>query len=201
MSRGIWATTKSNEKKLDRAYREGGAVYLVFSIQGSGSFQGYAKMVSEVTKEICADFSSSNLGGTFAIQWICKGDIPFQFTQELTNPWNENKKVQISRDSQELEPSVGAALCSLWNQLEQPYRVQQPQQQAVSSGVEYQVEPLVTLPQGQLDPTQGYAVIDGQAPAQVLNANSFLYSCQYQSLFYTETKLPLRSPFTICEKV
>lgn len=164
MSRGIWATTRSNEKKLDRAYREGATVYLIFSIQGSGSFQGYAKMISEVSNEMCPDFGSSNLGGIFSIQWICKGDIPFHFTQDLTNPWNENKKVQISRDSQELEPSVGAALCALWNQLEQPYNFQQSQEQAVPSGVEYQGEQIVTLQQAQ----QAYAVMDGQTQAQVM---------------------------------
>ena len=168
MSRGIWATTKSNERKLDRAFRDCGDVILIFSIQGSGSFQGYAKMVSEVTAETCADFGSSNLGGTFAIQWICKGGIPFQFTQELTNPWNENKKVQISRDSQELEPSVGAALCSLWNQLEQPCSMSPVPQQAVQSGVDFQVEPIAPLPQPQVDPTQAYAVIDGPTQGQVM---------------------------------
>ena len=164
MSRGIWATTRSNEKKLDRAFHDGAAIYLIFSIQGSGSFQGYAKMVSEVSNEMCPDFGSSNLGGIFSIQWICKGDIPFHFTQDLTNPWNENKKVQISRDSQELEPTIGAALCSLWNQLEQPYGFQQSQEQVVASGVEYQGEPMVTLQQAQ----QAYAVMDGQTQAQVM---------------------------------
>ena len=173
MSRGIWATTRSNEKKLDRAYREGSTVFLIFSIQGSGCFQGYAKMVSEVSNEAYPEFGSSNLGGIFAIQWICKGDIPFQFTQDLTNPWNENKKVQISRDSQELEPSVGAALCSLWNQMEQPYDVQQPQVPPVASRIEYQEEPLVALSQAQLDPPQAYAVMDGQAQPQVMLNTSY----------------------------
>ena len=164
MSRGIWATTKSNERKLDRAYGDGGNVYLIFSIQGSGNFQGYAKMVSEVTEKICSDFGSVNLGGTFSIQWICKGDIPFQFTQELTNPWNENKKVQISRDGQELEPSVGAALCSLWDQVGQPLAMQQQQ---LTPGAEYQVDAIPGMQTAQLDPAQAYAVVEGQPQAQV----------------------------------
>jgi len=174
-------------KKLDCAFREGSSVFLIFSIQGSGSFQGYAKMVSEVSNEICPDFGSANLGGIFAIQWVCRGDIPFQFTQDLTNPWNENKKVQISRDSQELEPSVGAALCSLWNQIEQPYHTQQPQQQqqAVPAGVEYQGEQLVTIQQAQLDPAQAYAVIDGQAQAQV-----FMTDGQQPGAIYRPTYAP-----------
>ena len=31
------------------------------------------------------------------------------------NPWNDNKKVQISRDAQEVEPKVGQALVDLWS--------------------------------------------------------------------------------------
>ena len=181
MSRGIWATTKSNEKKLDRAYRDGGSIYLIFSIQGSGHFQGYAKMVSKVTDKPCSDFGSINLGGTFSVQWIQKGDLPFQFTQELTNPWNENKKVQISRDGQELEPSVGAALCSLWNQFGQPMGMNpQPTGQP---GVDYQMEPLMSIPQTQLESPTPYAVMDGQPQAQVL-INSSLKLRIFEPRFY-----------------
>lgn len=37
--KGIWSTTPSNERKLNRAFWESSTVYLVFSVQGSGHFQ------------------------------------------------------------------------------------------------------------------------------------------------------------------
>ncbi|XP_057292313.1 3'-5' RNA helicase YTHDC2-like [Hydractinia symbiolongicarpus] len=115
--RNIWATTKNNEKKLDRAFRESDSVYLIFSVQGSGHFQGVAKMKTNISNRFCDDFGSSNLGGVFDVEWISKEDIAFQHTQHLTNPWNDNKKVQISRDAQEVEPSVGEQLCKLWEHM------------------------------------------------------------------------------------
>jgi len=112
--RNIWATTKSNEKRLNRAFNISDEVFLIFSIQGSGHFQGVAKMMSSISDKCCDDFGSSNLGGVFEVEWLYKEEIPFQFTQHLTNPWNDNKKVQISRDAQEVEPVVGADLVLLW---------------------------------------------------------------------------------------
>lgn len=84
-------------------------------MQGSGRFQGVAKMVSAPGDEYCEDFGSANLGGVFDIEWIHQKDVPFQGTQHLVNPWNDNKKVQISRDAQEVEPKVGQALVDLWS--------------------------------------------------------------------------------------
>jgi len=103
-----------NEKRLHRAFKESEQVFLVFSVQGSGRFQGVAKMVSNIGDKFCEDFGSANLGGVFDIEWIHQDDVPFQATQHLVNPWNDNKKVQISRDAQELEPNVGKALVDLW---------------------------------------------------------------------------------------
>ncbi|XP_062409624.1 3'-5' RNA helicase YTHDC2 [Sardina pilchardus] len=115
--RGIWSTTPSNELKLNRAFQESSLVFLVFSVQGSGHFQGYARMVSEIGQERCQDWGSSGLGGVFSVEWIRKDSLPFQCTYQLLNPWNDNKKVQISRDGQELEPQAGAQLLQLWERL------------------------------------------------------------------------------------
>jgi hypothetical protein len=51
------------------------------------------------------------------VEWIRKESLPFQFAHHLLNPWNDNKKVQISRDGQELEPQVGEQLLQLWERL------------------------------------------------------------------------------------
>ncbi|CAJ0958137.1 unnamed protein product [Ranitomeya imitator] len=98
--KGIWSTTPSNECKLNRAFWECSTVYLVFSVQGSGHFQGFARMCSEIGQEKSKDWGSITLGGVFKVEWIRKDSVPFQNTHHLLNPWNENKKVQISRDGQ-----------------------------------------------------------------------------------------------------
>ncbi|XP_072550527.1 3'-5' RNA helicase YTHDC2 isoform X2 [Salminus brasiliensis] len=115
--RSIWSTTTNNEHKLNRAFQESSMVFLIFSVQGSGHFQGYARMSSEIGSERCQDWGSSGLGGVFKVEWIRKESLPFQFTHQLFNPWNDNKKVQISRDGQELEPQAGGQLLQLWDRI------------------------------------------------------------------------------------
>ncbi|KAG8598146.1 hypothetical protein GDO81_002511 [Engystomops pustulosus] len=115
--KGIWSTTPSNERKLNRAFCESNAVYLVFSVQGSGHFQGFARMCSEIGQEKCQDWGSISLGGVFKVEWIRRESLPFQLAHNLLNPWNDNKKVQISRDGQELEPQVGEQLLLLWERI------------------------------------------------------------------------------------
>ncbi|XP_072716463.1 3'-5' RNA helicase YTHDC2 [Ciconia boyciana] len=115
--KGIWSTTPSNERKLNRAFWESSMVYLIFSVQGSGHFQGFARMASEIGCEKSQDWGSTGFGGVFKVEWIRKESIPFQFAHHLLNPWNDNKKVQISRDGQELEPQVGEQLLQLWDRI------------------------------------------------------------------------------------
>ncbi|XP_075692702.1 3'-5' RNA helicase YTHDC2 isoform X3 [Rhinoderma darwinii] len=115
--KGIWSTIKSNERKLNRAFWESSTVYLVFSVQGSGHFQGFARMCSEIGQEKSQDWGSPSLGGVFKVEWIRKESLPFLRAHHLLNPWNYNKKVQISRDGQELEPLVGKQLLLLWDRV------------------------------------------------------------------------------------
>lgn len=115
--KGIWSTTPSNERKLNRAFWESSAVYLVFSVQGSGHFQGFARMLSEIGREKSQEWGSTSLGGVFKVEWIRRENLPFQYAHHLLNPWNDNKKVQISRDGQELEPQIGEQLLLLWDRV------------------------------------------------------------------------------------
>lgn len=114
--KGMWSTTPSNERKLNGAFWES-LVYLIFSVQGSGHFQGFARMGSSIGCEKSQDWGSAGFGGVFKVEWIRKESIPFQFAHHLLNPWNDNKKVQMSRDGQELEPQVGEQLLQLWDHI------------------------------------------------------------------------------------
>uniref|UniRef100_A0A8C6WK60 RNA helicase n=1 Tax=Neogobius melanostomus TaxID=47308 RepID=A0A8C6WK60_9GOBI len=113
--KGIWSTTPSNESKLSKAYLENKLIILIFSIQGSGQFQGYARMTSVISRESCQDWGLMGLGGVFTVEWIHKESLPFHCTQHILNPWNDNRKVQISRDGQELEPQTGSQLLLMWD--------------------------------------------------------------------------------------
>ncbi|XP_061836673.2 3'-5' RNA helicase YTHDC2 isoform X1 [Nerophis lumbriciformis] len=111
--KGIWSTVPSNETNLTKALQDN-EVILIFSVQGSGHFQGYARMSSTVRHTNSQDWGFMGLGGVFNVEWICKKSLPFRSTQHITNSLTDNKKVQISRDGQELDTKAGRQLLSLW---------------------------------------------------------------------------------------
>lgn len=47
---GLWATQKHNEAILDQAYRTSSEVILIFSVNKSGEFYGYARMAGRILK-------------------------------------------------------------------------------------------------------------------------------------------------------
>ncbi|XP_047950220.1 YTH domain-containing protein 1 isoform X3 [Salvia hispanica] len=118
IKKGIWATQVMNEPILEEAFQNSGKVILIFSVNMSGFFQGYAQMMSSVgwrRDNIWSQGSGKNnpWGRSFKVKWLRLQDLPFQKTLHLKNPWNEFKPVKISRDCQELPGDIGAALCEL----------------------------------------------------------------------------------------
>jgi len=97
---------------LNEAFLKSPYVILVFSVNSSGCFQGYAKMTGLVgtsTKtHIFAGF-----GRAFDIRWLRLYDLDFSEVASICNPWNEGKSVKISRDGQELPNGVGKELCGM----------------------------------------------------------------------------------------
>lgn len=57
-------------------------------------------MTSVVSQDSCQDWGLTGLGGLFSVEWIRKESLPFSRTQHILNPWNDNKRVQVSRDGQ-----------------------------------------------------------------------------------------------------
>lgn len=118
IERGIWATQVMNEPILEEAFHNSGKVILIFSVNMSGFFQGYAQMMSSVgwrRDNVWSQGSgkSNPWGRSFKVKWLQLNDLPFQKTLHLKNPLNEYKPVKISRDCQELSPDIGEALCEL----------------------------------------------------------------------------------------
>lgn len=115
---GIWATQAMNEPVLNEAFESAEKVLLIFSVNMSGHFQGYAQMVSPIGQRRASVWNETNSGanpwgGTFHVEWIRMYDLPFQKTVHLRNPLNSFKPVKISRDCQELTQDIGEALCAL----------------------------------------------------------------------------------------
>ncbi|KAL3499439.1 hypothetical protein ACH5RR_038532 [Cinchona calisaya] len=118
IKKGIWATQVMNEPILEEAFHNSGKVILIFSVNMSGFFQGYAQMMSSIgwrRDNVWSQGTGGNnpLGRTFKVKWLQLYDLPFQKTLHLKNPLNQYKPVKISRDCQELPQEIGEALCEL----------------------------------------------------------------------------------------
>ncbi|XP_013675811.1 YTH domain-containing protein 1 isoform X2 [Brassica napus] len=118
VERGIWATQVMNEPILEGAFHNSGRVVLIFSVNMSGFFQGYAEMLSPVgwrRDHIWSQGGGKNnpWGRSFKVKWLRLTELPFQKTLHLKNPLNDYKPVKISRDCQELPGDIGEALCEL----------------------------------------------------------------------------------------
>ncbi|XP_047338906.1 YTH domain-containing protein 1 [Impatiens glandulifera] len=118
---GIWATQVMNEPILEDAFHNSRRVILIFSVNMSGFFQGYAEMMSSVgwrrdTVWTQGTGSKHPWGRSFRIRWLRLHDLPFQKTLHLRNPLNGYKPVKISRDCQELPQHIGEALCDLFGE-------------------------------------------------------------------------------------
>ena len=82
-----------------------GKVILIFSVNMSGFFQGYAQMMSSVgwrRDNVWSQGSGKGnpWGRSFRVKWLQLNDLPFQKTLHLKNPLNDYKPVKISRDCQ-----------------------------------------------------------------------------------------------------
>lgn len=62
VERGLWATQKHNEVVLDQAFRTSKEVILIFGVNKSGEFYGYARMASRI------------LRGESSVSWASRAD-------------------------------------------------------------------------------------------------------------------------------
>lgn len=117
----VWCSTEHGNKRLDSAFREqkakGAAVYLLFSVNGSGHFCGIAQMKSEV--ELSTDtgiWTQDKWKGRFDILWIYVKDVPNNQLRHIRLENNENKPVTNSRDTQEVPPDKGKMVVKIIHQ-------------------------------------------------------------------------------------
>ncbi|KAI8039356.1 YTH domain-containing protein 1 [Drosophila gunungcola] len=120
-SKSVWATLPQNDANLNQAFKEARNVLLIFSVNESGKFAGFARMsapsrrdIPQVAWVLPPSISPKALGGVIELDWICRKELSFNATLHLHNTWNEGKPVKIGRDGQEIEPKIGGELCRLF---------------------------------------------------------------------------------------
>lgn len=120
-SMGIWSTPFQNEVRLNAAFHTYRNVILVFSVQQSGAFQGFARMTSEPRPAdkplpwiLPERLNRASLGGVFNIDWLCTCELSFNDVRDLHNPMNQNKPIKVARDGQQVDPVVARELCMLF---------------------------------------------------------------------------------------
>ncbi|GJR82265.1 30-kDa cleavage and polyadenylation specificity factor 30 [Tanacetum coccineum] len=80
--------------------------------------QGCARMASKTSGFVGGgnwkyEHGTAHYRRNFGVRWLKLCELSFHKTRHLRNPYNENLPVKISRDCQELEPSIGEQLASL----------------------------------------------------------------------------------------
>ncbi|KAK3882695.1 hypothetical protein Pcinc_012942 [Petrolisthes cinctipes] len=111
----LWAFTHTTEKKVLQALQMG-PVLLVFTLHRGGQFNGYARFSGERSDERCPEITNivPARGPLYKVEWVRKWNVGFHLTRRLYNPYNDNMQVHMSRDGQEVEPSIGEQLIRLW---------------------------------------------------------------------------------------
>ncbi|KAH9847928.1 YT521-B-like domain-containing protein [Lenzites betulinus] len=85
VEKGLWATQRHNEGILDQAYRTSKEVYLIFSVNKSGEFYGYARMTGPITR------------GEQHVPWATRAESPPQrrsSTQSLRDSPTASRREQ-----------------------------------------------------------------------------------------------------------
>jgi len=112
----IWTTQIQNGDLFKEAFLNCKNVILVFSINQSKAFQGYARMENLPGSEDIPAWQNSinwESAGAFRVKWLCIVSTRFSRVGHLKNSLNENNPVLIGKDGQEIEEFCGQSLCTL----------------------------------------------------------------------------------------
>jgi hypothetical protein len=98
---GVWSTSAGPTKKLTNAFKNSDHVVLIFSVNESRAFQGFALMDSEPDPEFKQDCFVSDqnsmiqFADNFKVRWVVTCEFPFIDLEHLPpNPMNENLPIK-----------------------------------------------------------------------------------------------------------
>ncbi len=77
---GEWATTRSNEGRLNDAFNISPHVFLIFAVSKIPEFKGIARMGSGISKQpghFWKNTETIRLGGCFSVQWLTAASLSF----------------------------------------------------------------------------------------------------------------------------
>ncbi|WEW60786.1 hypothetical protein PRK78_006274 [Emydomyces testavorans] len=120
---GTWSTQIKNMHKMADAFDNCRHVILLFSVNQSKAFQGYARMETTFGDPSAnlpkwADSYKWEASPAFRVRWLNTSITYFKHVAHLTNSYNENAMAFLGRDGQEIEPYCGLELCSILDQFE-----------------------------------------------------------------------------------
>ncbi|UKZ62609.1 uncharacterized protein TrAtP1_003850 [Trichoderma atroviride] len=108
---GLWITKAENGPMLSFAFKQCKTVYLIFSINKSKAFQGYARMTTAPDPNIAPAKWMSNISWKashpFRIEWLNTRRTAFWTLGDLKNAFNDHAPVFVGRDGQEYPEDCG----------------------------------------------------------------------------------------------
>ncbi|QSZ34687.1 hypothetical protein DSL72_007542 [Monilinia vaccinii-corymbosi] len=110
---GVWTTQAQNGPIFKEAYQTCKNVILVFSINKSRAFQGYARMESlpgAVEVPLWQNSINWESTGAFQVRWLAICSTRFHRVGHLKNSLNENVPVLVGKDGQEIDEECGRGL-------------------------------------------------------------------------------------------
>ncbi|PNP50228.1 hypothetical protein THARTR1_09059 [Trichoderma harzianum] len=115
---GLWITSARNGAIFASAFKHHKNVFLIFSVNKSKAFQGYARMTSPPSTTIpMADWMDNiswEPSAPFRVQWLSTRRTEFWKLGDLKNPLNDWKPIFIGRDGQEFPEACGRKMvCAL----------------------------------------------------------------------------------------
>ncbi|KAL7926688.1 YT521-B-like domain-containing protein [Trichoderma austrokoningii] len=127
---GLWITKADNGPMLSFAFNQCKTVYLLFSINKSKGFQGYARMTTAPDPTIAPAKWMSNISWKtshpFRIEWLNTRRTPFWTLGDLKNAFNDDALVFVGRDGQEYPEDCGRKILEVLDQSPEEISVGSP---------------------------------------------------------------------------
>lgn len=123
----LWTTQEKNEALLSEAFRNSRHVILLFSVNKSMAFQGYALMTTAPDPKLPQPGSASKLNWktspAFQLRWLGTTPVHFRLVGHLKNRLNldergESRAVLVGKDGQEISPEAGMGVVWILDEAE-----------------------------------------------------------------------------------